>query len=94
MLQKGIVDSNGDVLAQTGRRHGVAFADVDLDEVRLTSNTVLLREPDLFREDMESITRMDLYALEYAAIAEKQVRNREYFSSVDSIKDSKNHTGL
>lgn len=64
-----IVDTAGDTLAATGRRHGLAVADVDLDEIRLTSYTVLLREPDHFREDMESITRLDLYAREYAALA-------------------------
>jgi predicted amidohydrolase len=78
-----ILDHNGDVLAQTGRRHGVAFADVDLDEARLTSNVVLIREPDYFREDIESITRLDLFAREYAALAGTQRRNADYFSSVD-----------
>lgn len=64
-----IIDHNGDVLAQTGRRHGVATATVDLDEVRLTSQCVLVREPDHMREDLESITRLDLYAKEYAKLS-------------------------
>lgn len=70
-----IIDHNGDILAQTGRRHGVAVASVDLDEVRLTSQCVLIREPDRMREDLESITRLDLYAKEYAKIARRQKRH-------------------
>jgi predicted amidohydrolase len=69
-----IIDHNGDVLAQTGRRHGIAFADVNLDEVRLTSQCVLLREPDHMREDLAAITRLDLYGKEYLKIAKKQKR--------------------
>jgi predicted amidohydrolase len=69
-----IIDHNGDILAQTGRRHGVATATVDLDEVRLTSQCVLIREPDQMREDLESITRLDLYAKEYAKLSRKQKR--------------------
>lgn len=78
-----IIDHNGDLLAQTGRRHGLAFCDVDLDEVRLTSWCVLLREPDHFREDLESITRLDLYAREYARLASAENRNPLYFSKTD-----------
>ena len=69
-----IIDHNGDILAQTGRRHGVATATVDLDEVRLTSQCVLIREPDRMREDLESITRLDLYAREYRKLSRKQKR--------------------
>lgn len=69
-----IIDHNGDVLAQTGRRHGVATANVDLDEVRLTSQCVLIREPDQMRKDLESITRLDFYAKEYAKISRTQKR--------------------
>jgi len=69
-----ILDHNGDILAQTGRRHGVALATVDLDEVRLTSWCVLIREPDRMREDLASITRLDLYAAEYAKLSRKQKR--------------------
>lgn len=79
-----IVDFNGDVIATTGRREGIAVADVDLDEVRLTSFCVLKREPDHFREDMESISRLDLYAREYAALAGAQRRDSDYFSATDS----------
>lgn len=64
-----IIDHNGDILAQTGRRAGVATATVDLDEVRLTSQCVLMREPDRMREDLQHITRLSLYAREYAKLA-------------------------
>jgi predicted amidohydrolase len=69
-----IIDHNGDILAQTGRRHGVATATVDLDEPRLTSQCVLIREPDKMREDLESITRLDLYAKEYKKLSRTQKR--------------------
>jgi predicted amidohydrolase len=69
-----IVDHNGDLLAQSGRRHGLAIADVDLDETRLTSEVVLLREPDRTREDMESLVRLDLYAAEYARLTARRKR--------------------
>lgn len=70
-----IVDPNGDILAQTGRRHGVAIAEVDLDEVRLTSQCVLLREPDRTREDLFRLMRTDLYAAEYAALAKRRKKS-------------------
>ena len=69
-----ILDHNGDIVAQTGRRDGIAVAAVDLDEVRLTSFCVLVREPDRMREDLQSITRLDLYAKEYAKLSRKQKR--------------------
>jgi predicted amidohydrolase len=69
-----IIDHNGDIIAQTGRRHGVAVAEVDFDEVRLTSGCVLIREPDHMREDLQRITRLDLYSREYAKLSKKQKR--------------------
>ncbi len=69
-----IIDHNGDILAQTGRRHGIAIAPVDLDEVRLTSQCVLIREPDHMRDDLQRITRLDLYAREYARLSKNQKR--------------------
>jgi predicted amidohydrolase len=69
-----IIDHNGDILAQTGRRHGVAMATVDLDEVRLTSQCVLIREPDHMREDLARITRLDFYSREYARLSRTQKR--------------------
>ena len=61
-----IVDFNGDIIAQTGRRAGLAIADIDLDERRTTANVVLINNPDDTRSDLESLARMDLYANEYA----------------------------
>ncbi len=78
-----IIDSAGDILAATGRRHGVAVADIDLDETRLTSTCVLIREPDHFREDMESITRLDLYAREYTALHDNQARHTPYWKNIN-----------
>jgi predicted amidohydrolase len=72
-----IVDHHGDLLAQSGRRHGLAVADVDLDETRLTSEVVLLREPDRTRADMERLVRLDLYAAEYARLAARRARGRK-----------------
>ena len=69
-----IIDHNGDVLSQTGRRHGVAVATVDLSEPRLTSGCVMIREPDNMREDLQSITRLDLYAKEYLELSKKRER--------------------
>ncbi len=69
-----IVDFNGDIIAQTGRREGIAITDIDLDERRTTSNVVLIHDPDDTRQDLESLTRMDLYAKEYAKIAEQKER--------------------
>ncbi|HEY3875900.1 MAG TPA: carbon-nitrogen hydrolase family protein [Candidatus Kapabacteria bacterium] len=69
-----IVDFNGDIIAQTGRRDGLAVADIDLDERKQTSSVVLIHDPDDTRADMESLVRMDLYAKEYAEIAKTQKR--------------------
>jgi predicted amidohydrolase len=71
-----IVDHHGDVLASTGRRHGVAVADIDPAERRLTADTVLLRDPDRTREDLESLLRMDIYAAEYARLAARKGRRK------------------
>lgn len=69
-----IVDHNGDIIADTGRREGIAVAKVDLDEVRLTSGCVGVREPDHIREDLQAITRLDLYGNEYLKLARNQKR--------------------
>lgn len=69
-----IVDHNGDILAQTGRRPGLAIAEVDLDEIRLTSECVLLREPDHMRDDIHRLIRAGLYAREYSALAKTKHR--------------------
>jgi predicted amidohydrolase len=67
-----IVDFNGDTIAQTGRRAGLAIADLDLDEKRKTSGVVLINDPDDTRADFESLVRMDLYAKEFSEIAKTQ----------------------
>jgi predicted amidohydrolase len=69
-----IVDHNGDIIAQTGRRAGLAIADIDLDEKRTTQGVFLLSKPDNTRADLESLTRLDLYAREYATLAKDQQR--------------------
>ncbi len=74
-----IVDFNGDIIAQTGRRGGLAIADIDLDERRTTANVVLINDPDDTRTDLESLVRMDLYAMEYGRIAENQ---RCYYDTI------------
>lgn len=76
-----IVDFNGDVIAETGRRAGLAVCDIDLDERRTTSGVLLINDPDDTRHDIESLARMDLYAKEYAAIAAKQQR---YYDSLSA----------
>lgn len=70
-----IIDFNGEIRAQTGGRAGVAIAEIDLDEIRLTSQVVLHREPDHTREDIEAIARMPLYAREYAKLAHRKRRS-------------------
>ena len=74
-----IVDFNGDIIAQTGRRAGLAIADIDLDERRVTEDVLLIQQRDNTRSDLESLVRMDLYAKEYAMIAAKQ---RRYYDTL------------
>lgn len=69
-----IVDHNGDIIAQTGRRAGLAIADIDLGERRQTQGVFLINDPDNTRGDLESLTRLDLYAREYEALAKAQSR--------------------
>ncbi len=77
-----IVDFNGEIIAATGRKEGIAHADIDFDLQRLTSYCILKREPDHFREDLEEITRLDLYAETYAELARAQTRDDDYFSTI------------
>jgi len=74
-----IVDFNGDIIAQTGRRAGLAIADIDLDEKRTTTDVLLIRDEDETRADLESLARLDLYAREYGSLASKQKR---YYDSL------------
>jgi predicted amidohydrolase len=69
-----IVDFNGDVIAQTGRRGGIVVSDIDLNERRATQDVFLINSPDDTRSDLEALARLDLYAQEYAALAAKQSR--------------------
>jgi predicted amidohydrolase len=64
-----VMDFNGDIIASTGRQHGVVVAEIDLDQQRKTSHVFLLSEPDNTRADLEQLVRMNLYAQEYAAIS-------------------------
>jgi len=68
-----VFDHNGDVIAQTGRRPGIAVAEIDLDEIRKTANCFLIDpEIDDTRRDIEQLVRLDLYSREYAALAKSQ----------------------
>lgn len=74
-----IIDYNGDIIASTGRRDGIATAEVDLDERRKTAGCFLIQSPDDTRKDIESLVRLDLYAKEYAQLAKDQQR---YYDSL------------
>jgi len=76
-----IIDHNGDILAHTGRREGIAVATIDLDEKRQTSNCFLISDPDNTREDIESLARLDLYTKEYERLARAQHR---YYDSLSN----------
>jgi predicted amidohydrolase len=78
-----IVDHNGDIIAQTGRRSGLAIADIDLDEPRKTQGVFLINEPDNTREDLEALTRMDLYAREYESLAKSRT---SYYDSINKTR--------
>lgn len=67
-----IIDFNGETLAQTGRRPGLAIADIDLDVKRVTSEVVLRHNPDRTRQDIEDIARMKLYAGEYLKLSKRR----------------------
>jgi len=71
-----IVDCDGRIIADTGHRPGIAVADVDLDKPRLTMHCVGIREPDLMREDLARLVRLDLYAEEFEAL--DKARDRVY----------------
>ena len=76
-----VVDYNGDIIAQTGRRDGLAIADIELDEKRKTLDCFLIEDEDKTREDLESLVRLDLYAKEYASLAKRQKR---YYDTIRS----------
>lgn len=80
--RSSIIDYLGDIIANTGRKPGMCFADIDFDEPKITSGVLGISEPDLVRKEMESITRMDLFAKEYNKISKKQVKNTLYFEKL------------
>ena len=69
-----IVNPDGEIVANTGRRHGIAMHTIDLDERRVTDDIILIQSPDDTRADLESLARLDLYAREYAMLAATQHR--------------------
>jgi 5-aminopentanamidase len=79
-----IIDHNGDFIAQTGRRAGLAIADIDLDERRQTQGCFLITDPDDTRRDLESLVRLDLYAEEFAALAQTQHR---FYDTIERDND-------
>jgi predicted amidohydrolase len=74
-----VVDFNGDTIAQTGRRGGLAVCDIDLSERRTTQDVILINSPDDTRADLEALVRLDLYAKEYASLAE---RHRRFYDEI------------
>jgi len=71
-----IIDHEGRIIADTGHRPGIACADIDLDELRLGKSVVGIRDPDVMKEDLARLVRLDLYAGEFAALDKS--RNRVY----------------
>ncbi len=67
-----IINYDGETIATTGRKEGVAIAEIDLDVPRRTSQVILKREPDHTRDDIESIARMPLYAKEYGRLSRRR----------------------
>ena len=72
-----IIDYNGDVIASTGRREGLAIAEIDLDAERITSGVIGKHNPDHTRQDMEEQVRLDFYAKEYTELAAARNRSRK-----------------
>lgn len=71
-----IIDHDGRIIADTGHRPGIAFADIDLDEPRLTMGCVGISDTDRMKADINRIVRLDLYAREFAEL--DKVRDRVY----------------
>jgi predicted amidohydrolase len=67
-----IVDFDGLVRADTGHRPGLATATIDLDEPRLDT-TIPASSPFVSQKaELESFVKMEEYAREYLALAERQ----------------------
>ncbi|MCC6485454.1 MAG: carbon-nitrogen hydrolase family protein [Armatimonadetes bacterium] len=67
-----IVDFDGLIIADTGHRPGIAVADVDLDARRTSVSVCGITEVDDLRSDLLRMTRLDLYAHEYAKLDEQR----------------------
>jgi predicted amidohydrolase len=63
-----IIDHDGRIIADTGYRPGIAFTDIDLDEVRLGRWVVGISDPDHLKDDLNRLVRLDLYAREFAEL--------------------------
>jgi|GEM_PF-387573 len=86
-----IVDFDGHIIADTGHRPGIAFADVDLDEIRLGKSIIGKHDPDLMRADLEDLVRLDFYAAEFIELSRN--RKRPYSSEFSQPLEAcrKNH---
>jgi len=71
-----IIDHDGRLIADTGHRPGIAVADIDLDQPRLGKHIVGIRDPDVMKEDLARLVRLDLYAREFEELDKS--RNRAY----------------
>lgn len=73
-----IIDFYGDIIADTGRREGICFSDIDFDEVKITSGVLGFNDVDETRKEFESIIRMELYSKEYKTISKNQKKSNFY----------------
>ncbi len=69
-----IVDFDGHIIADTGHRPGIAFADIDLDEIRLGKSIVGTHDPDLLKTDIEDLVRLDFYAAQFSELNKNRKR--------------------
>lgn len=76
-----VIDFNGEILCQTGRRDGVALCTIDPGETRLTKDCLLINDPDRTREDLELLARIDLYAREYERLASRKTNYYDQFKN-------------
>jgi predicted amidohydrolase/kynurenine formamidase len=81
-----IVDFDGHIIADTGHRPGIAFADVDLDEIRLGKSIAGIHDPDLMRTDLEDLVRLDFYAAEFTELSRN--RKRPYSTGINQPSEA------
>ena len=67
-----IVDYDGLVRADTGHRPGLVTATIDLDEPRLDTTAPASSSPVSMKAELESFVKLEEYAREYLALAERQ----------------------